>query len=357
MFSIRTRRDVRVLTVPAVQPQPVLAPLTPAAIFLVATIDSGGEAIAHDALPALPGLVRAVGFREPAKRLSVVTSIGSDAWDRLFAGPRPAALHPFIPLSGPRHVAPATPGDLLFHIRAETLDVCFELAGRILKAMNGAVTVVDEVHGFRFFDNRDLLGFVDGTENPDGPLAVSATQVGDEDPAFAGSCYVHVQKYVHNMSSWDSLSVTEQELVIGRTKLEDIELGENKKPSNSHIALNVITDNDGTELKIVRHNMPFGEVGKGEYGTYFIGYSRVPDVTERMLRNMFLGDPPGNTDRILDFSTAITGGLFFSPTVDFLDDPPPLPGPQTAAPAATPDADYASSGSLSIGSLKGTSDE
>lgn len=337
--------------VPPFQTQPVLAPLTPAAIFLVATIDEGREAIVHDALPELSGLVRAIGFREPSKRLSVIASIGSDAWDRLFAGPRPAELHPFIPLAGPRHVAPATPGDLLFHIRAETLDVCFELAGRILKSMAGAVTVVDEVHGFRFFDNRDLLGFVDGTENPDGPIAVSATAIGDEDPDFAGSCYVHVQKYVHDMPSWESLSVTEQELVIGRTKLEDIELGDDKKPANSHIALNVITDDDGTELKIVRHNMPFGEVGKGEYGTYFIGYSRAPAVTEQMLRNMFLGDPPGNTDRILDFSTAITGGMFFSPTVDFLDDPPPLPGPQVTAPAVAPAPE---DGSLSIGSLKGT---
>lgn len=339
------------LAVPAVLPQPILEPLTPAAIFLVATINDGGEATVHDALPALPGLVRAIGFRDPAKRLSMVTSIGSDAWDRLFAGPRPAELHPFTPLHGPRHAAPATPGDLLFHIRAESMDFCFELAGRVLKEMAGAVRVVDEVHGFRFFDNRDLLGFVDGTENPDGPLSVSATQIGDEDPDFAGGCYVHVQRYVHDMAGWESLSVTEQELVIGRTKLEDIELGEDKKPANSHIALNVITDDDGTELKIVRHNMPFGEVGAGEYGTYFIGYSRTPEVTEQMLRNMFLGDPPGNTDRILDFSTAVTGGLFFSPTVDFLDDPPPLPGPPAPAQAATAGSD---DGSLAIGSLKGT---
>ncbi|ORW84160.1 Dyp-type peroxidase [Mycobacterium riyadhense] len=337
---------------PAVQPQPVLAPLTPAAIFLVVTINDGGEAMVHDALPDLSGLVRAIGFRDPTKHLSVVASIGSGAWDRLFSGPRPAELHPFIPLAGPRHVAPATPGDLLFHIRAETLDVCFELAGRIVKSMAGAVTVVDEVHGFRFFDNRDLLGFVDGTENPGGPIAVSATTIGDEDPDFAGSCYVHVQKYLHDMASWESLSATEQERVIGRTKLDDIELGDDVKPSNSHVALNVITDEDGTERKIVRHNMPFGEVGRGEYGTYFIGYSRTPAVTEQMLRNMFLGDPPGNTDRILDFSIAVTGGLFFSPTIDFLDDPPPLPGGQVRAPADTPASD---DGSLGIGSLKGTS--
>ena len=333
-------------------PQPVLAPLTPAAIFLVATIADGGEARVHDALADLSGLVRAVGFRDPAKHLSMVTSIGSDAWDRLFSGPRPAELHPFPEFSGARHHAPATPGDLLFHIRAEVLDVCFELAGRVVKAMSGAITVVDEVHGFRFFDNRDLLGFVDGTENPDGPPAVNATAIGDEDPDFAGGCYVHVQKYLHDMSSWDSLSVIEQERVIGRTKLEDIEFPDDEKPANSHIALNVIEDADGNQLQIVRANMPFGEMGTGEYGTYYIGYSRTPAVTEKMLHNMFVGDPPGNTDRILDFSTAVTGTLFFTPTVDFLDDPPPLPD-AGAEPAAPPSPATTADGSLAIGSLKG----
>jgi putative iron-dependent peroxidase len=331
----------------------VAAPLTSAAIFLVVTIDEGGEAAVHDGLADISGLVRAIGFRDPAKHLSVVTSIGSEAWDRLFSGPRPAELTPFIELNGGRHRAPATPGDLLFHIKAASLDMCFELAGRIVRALD-AVTVVDETHGFRFFDNRDLLGFVDGTENPEGPLAVSATEIGDEDPDFAGGCYVHVQKYVHDMSAWDSLSVTEQELVIGRSKLEDIEMADDVKPLNSHIALNVIEDEDGTELKIVRHNMPFGEIGKAEYGTYFIGYSRTATVTEQMLSNMFIGDPPGNTDHLLEFSTAITGGKFFTPIVDFLNDPPPLPDsePEEDQPAVTgvPVRD----GSLRIGSLKGT---
>ncbi len=331
-------------------PQPVLAPLTAAAIFVVVTIDKGGEKAVHDALAGISGLVRSTGFRDPAKQLSVVTSIGSHAWDRLFAGPRPAELHPFVELDGDRHRAPATPGDLLFHVRAETLDVCFELANNILRSIAGAVTVVDEVHGFRFFDNRDLLGFVDGTENPTGAPAVAATGIGAEDPDFAGGSYVHVQKYLHDIKSWDSLPVTEQEQVIGRTKLEDLEFDDDEKPANAHIALNVITDDDGVQLQIVRHNMPFGELGKVEFGTYFIGYSRTPRVTEQMLHNMFLGDPPGNTDRILDFSTAVTGGLFFSPTVDFLDDPPPLPiSPAPTAAVRTTSAD----GSLAIGSVKG----
>jgi porphyrinogen peroxidase len=338
--------------VPDPLPQPVLAPLTPAAIFLVATVDADGASTVHDALPDISGLVRAIGFRDPTKNLSMVTSIGSDAWDRLFTGPRPAELHPFRPLAGPRHHAPSTPGDLLFHIRAESMDVCFELATKLTEAMDGAVTLVDEVHGFKFFDNRDLLGFVDGTENPDGPLARSATRIGEEDPAFAGGCYVHVQRYVHGMSAWNVLSVEEQERVIGRTKLDDIELGDDVKPPDSHLALNVIEDAEGNELKIVRHNMPFGEVGKGEFGTYFIGYSRTPTVTERMLTNMFIGDPPGNTDRILDFSTALTGSMFFTPTIDFLNDPPPLP--DLASEPLTTSLSPGYDGSLAIGSLKGT---
>ncbi|WP_326545145.1 Dyp-type peroxidase [Mycolicibacterium sp. ND9-15] len=340
---------------PEIQPQPVLEPLTPAAVFLVAKIIDGRESTVHDALPGVSGLVRAIGFRDPAKRLSAVTSIGSDAWDRLFIGPRPAELHPFVEIRGDRHHAPATEGDVLFHIRAESMDVCFELATKLVEAMDGAITIVDETHGFKFFDNRDLLGFVDGTENPDGALARSATQIGGEDPDFAGGCYVHVQKYVHDMTAWNALSVEEQERVIGRTKLDDIELDDAVQPANSHVALNVIEDDDGNELKIVRHNMPFGEIGKGEFGTYFIGYSRTPAVTERMLDNMFIGDPTGNTDRILDFSTALTGGLFFAPALDFLDDPPSLPGSATdedtpSATVVTP-AEY--QGSLGIGSLKG----
>jgi putative iron-dependent peroxidase len=333
------------------RPQPILTPLTPAAIFLVVTIDDGGEDTVHDAFAELSGLVRAVGFRNPAAHLTLVTGIGSAAWDRLFAGLRPAELHPFPELIGARHHAPATPGDLLFHIRGESMDVCFELGGRVLASMAGAVTVVDEVHGFRFFEQRDLLGFVDGTENPDGPEAVEAVQLA-EDPDFGGASYVHVQKYTHDMAAWNALSVTEQELVIGRTKLEDIEMDDAVKPANSHLALNVIEDEDGNELQIVRANMPFGTLGNGESGTYYIAYAADPGVTERMLRNMFIGDPPGNTDRILDFSTAVTGTMFFVPTADFLDDPPPLPDGDTQAAPATASISR-SNGSLSIGSLKG----
>jgi putative iron-dependent peroxidase len=350
----------------------VLSPLTAAAIFLVAAIEPGGEQVAWDTLADLSGLTRSVGFRIPDGGLTVVAGIGSAAWDRLFSGPRPAELHPFQPLAGPRHNAPATPGDLLLHIRARRMDLCFELAGQIMRRLGGAVRVLDEVHGFKYFDERDLIGFVDGTENPTGPAALQAALVADEQDAdFSGGSYVVIQKYVHDLAAWNRLPVEEQERVIGRTKLDDIELDDAAKPADSHVALTTIVDEDGTERQIVRDNMPFGRVGAGEFGTYFIGYSATPDVTERMLRNMFLGDVPGRTDRILEFSTAVTGALFFCPGADFLDDPPDPPaasgasGASDAEPAVPAGSDEpaepeespvepatAADGSLGIGSLR-----
>ena len=341
-------------------PQPVLAPLSRAAIFLVVAIGEGGEQACRDLLGDFAALQRSVGFRAPDDSLGCIAGVGSQAWDRLFAGPRPAELHPFRELAGPRHRAVATPGDLLFHIRAEQMGLCFEFATHVMKRLAGAVTVCDEVHGFRYFDDRDLLGFVDGTENPTGQAAAAAAITGGEDPGFAGGSYLIVQKYTHDMGAWNRLTVEEQEKAIGRTKLDDIELPDDVKPANSHVAVNTITEPDGTERQIVRANMPFGSVGAGEFGTYYAAYSATPSVTERMLERMFVGDPPGNDDRILDFSTAVTGNLFFVPSADFLDDLPGPPGPPAPAtpssPSASPSAP-AADGSLGIGGLKRSSQQ
>jgi porphyrinogen peroxidase len=335
-----------------VVPQLVLSPLTSAAIFLVVTVDPGGEEVVRDLLADLPALERAVGFRVPELTLSCVVGIGSQAWDRLFAGPRPAELHPFRELVGPRHRAPSTPGDLLFHIRAGRRYPCFELAGQIMDRLRGFVTVRDEVHGFKYFDVRDLLGFVDGTENPVGPAASEAVLIGDEDPDFTGGSYVIVQKYLHDLQAWNALPVEAQERIIGRTKLSDIELDDAAQPADSHVARTTIVEPDGTERKILRDNMPFGEVGRGEFGTYFIGYARTPTVTERMLDRMFLGDEEASHDRILEFSTATTGTLFFVPTTDFLDDLPDPPGTVAEA-SPPPDVRSTPDDSLGIGDLRG----
>ncbi len=343
--------------VPSTSPQPAAASLTRAAMFLVVTINDGAdhEATVRGLCGDLSGLLRSVGFRDLDSRLSCVMAFGSDAWDRLFAAPRPKELHPFREIHGQHH-APSTAGDLLFHIRAMRMDMCFELAAQIMSKLGSAVSATDEVHGFKYFDDRDLLGFVDGTENPVDQAAVDATIIGEEDAAFAGGSYVIVQKYLHDLKGWNAVPVEQQEGFVGRTKLSDIELDDATKPSFAHNALTVIEEN-GEELKIVRANMPFGEVGKGEYGTYFCGYTRSPRKIELMLDNMFIGKPPGNYDRLLDFSRAVTGTLFFVPSATFLDDvvaeaPAPaeaeaLPsGVQSEPPPAPPD------GSLGIGSLK-----
>src|SRR3974390_1411861 len=343
----------------AIVSQPVAASLTRAAIFLVVTIKPGPDnrSTVRSFCADLPALFRAVEFRNLEADLTCVMGIGSEAWDRLFGHPRPAELHPFREIRAGLRQAVSSPGDLLFHIRAKRMDLCFELATRIMASLGGAVSAVDEVHGFRYFDDRDLLGFVDGTENPRGAAVTEAAIIAEEDPAFAGGSYVIVQKYLHDMDGWNALSTEAQERIIGRFEIADIELDDAVKPTSAHNALTTITE-DGKEMKILRDNMPFGSIAQGEFGTYFIGYARSPRTIEQMLENMFVGRPPGNYDRLLDFSFAKTGNLFFAPSATFLenvgDSAPPAEQAlfDTTAVAATPSLPTRD-GSLRIGSLKG----
>ena len=342
-------------------PQPVAAPLSRAAIFLVVTLNPGPDnrATMRSFCGDLAALFRAVEFRDLEAGLSCVMAFGSDAWDRLFGSPRPAELHVFREIRAGARQAVSTPGDLMFHIRAKRMDLCFELATQIMARIGDAVSPVDEVHGFRYFDDRDLIGFVDGTENPRGEAVIDAVLVGDEDAVFAGGGYVIVQKYLHDLDGWNALSTEAQERIIGRTKLADIELDDSVKPTSAHNALTTIVE-DGKEIKILRDNMPFGHAAHGEFGTYFIGYSRSPHTIEQMLENMFVGRPPGNYDRLLDFSRAVTGNLFFAPSVTFLeaigDDQPAVVAAPPVEPAtveASLTTPRKSDGSLGIGSLKG----
>ncbi|WDD92642.1 Dyp-type peroxidase [Burkholderia sp. FERM BP-3421] len=339
------------------EPQAVSSPVTRSAIFIVATLAAGAaQAGTVRAWCAdVAALVRAVGSRVPAGNLSCVCGFSSGAWDSLFGAPRPAALHPFREFGAGGRVAAATPGDLLLHIRADAADLCFELATQLLARLGDAVTVVDEVHGFRYFDQRSMVGFVDGTENPVGREAAHFTEIGADDPGFAAGSYVIVQKYLHDMAAWNALPVDMQERIIGRTKHDNIELDDTAKPSWAHNALTSIVE-DGEEVKILRDNMPFGRPGANEFGTYFIGYARTPAPIEQMLENMFVGVPPGNYDRLLDYSRAVTGGLFFVPSATLLETLAERV-PDAAAPASDAPVAEVGDGSLNIGSLKGTHHE
>jgi len=338
--------------------QSVDAPLSRFAIFLVLTVRDGGAALrtVRDVISRIDDLVKTVGFRDLNASLSCVVGIGSALWDRLSPDARPAELRPFEPIAGAVHSAPSTPGDLLFHIRAERVDLCFEFERLLLDALGDAVTVADETQGFRYFDARDLLGFVDGTANPKGLDLPDATLIGDEDEAFAGGSYVVIQKYLHDLDRWAALSTEQQEAIIGRTKADNVELPDAAGPQLAHKTLATIDDGAGGEIDILRDNMPFGRPGHGEFGTFFIGYTRHLWVIELMLRRMFIGEPVGFHDRILDVSRAVTGSTFFVPAGTVLA---ALGSPTAAEASASGDAEAftdqdtnAGDGSLGIGSLK-----
>jgi putative iron-dependent peroxidase len=226
----------------------------------------------------------------------------------------------------------------------------FELERQILEVVGDAARVVDETTGFRYFDARDLLGFVDGTANPAGAEIPDAALIAaDADPGFAGASYVVVQKYLHDLPAWNALATEEQEAIMGRTKTDNVEIDDDAAPRKSHKSLATIADPAGGELAILRDNMPFGRPGAGEFGTYFIGYAARLWVIEQMLERMFVGVPAGAYDRLLDFSTAVTGTTFFVPTAPMLE--------ALAEPVADPapsrvDAGGATSSSLGIGSLR-----
>ncbi|MBB5144095.1 Dyp-type peroxidase [Desulfovibrio intestinalis] len=293
------------------------------AIFMIFGLQDGDEALAKvkDLCADFTAVARSMRTRLPDSAISCIMGFGAEAWSKLFPKRgKPKELEVFKEIKGSKYTAVSTPGDIFLHIRAARLDVCLEAATIISSKLHGAVYPIDEVQGFRYFDGRAIIGFVDGTENPEDEARLASAAIGVDDADFAGGSYAFVQKYLHDMNAWNALSTEEQEKAIGRRKFNDVELSDEEKPENAHNAVTNIEDEDGNELKIVRANMAFANPAKGEFGTYFIGYAGKFSTTRKMLENMFIGEPIGNTDRLLDFSTAATGTLFFVPSADLLEE-------------------------------------
>ncbi|PZP41560.1 MAG: peroxidase, partial [Pseudopedobacter saltans] len=262
-------------------------------------------------------LNNSAAVRFPDMRVSCVLGISNQAWKTLeLPLPLPKELIDFTPIKGNKHEAVSTQGDLHFHIRGVHFSICYDMASSIGDVLKSVADCTVEEHGFRYWDGRSILGFVDGTENPQGDKRDFFAKVGKEDPTYEGGSYLFVQKYLHNMTAWNNLSTKDQENVIGRSKKNDIEMSDEVKPDNSHSAL----ANVGDDKKVVRDNMPFVNKTTNEIGTYFIAYASTFATVREMLNAMFVGIPEGNYDRILDFSTPVTGTLFFVPTIDMLDD-------------------------------------
>lgn len=302
---------------------PVVAYPGKSVLFITLGIKDNETAVADvlDFITGFSALIRSLHGRFHDEHFNALMGIGSDAWDRLRpAKPKPKELVPFTEIKGAKHTAVATPGDLFFHIRADRQDICYEMAAMIHEILGEATYPIDEVSGFRYLDGRAIIGFVDGTENPDDERKMDYAVVGDEDPLFRNGSYAFTQKYLHNMQAWRQLSVEEQEKTIGRRRFNDIELSDEEKPQTAHNNVSKVYDAEGNELKIVRANVAFAHPSKNEYGTFFIGYARSFAVTRQMVKQMFTGNAEGHVDRLLDFSTPVSGSLYFIPSPDLMDE-------------------------------------
>jgi putative iron-dependent peroxidase len=286
-------------------------------LFLVlrATHDSDAARAIAKTLATVPTLASRLAEQSRGSRLVANVGLGSEFWDVLSPRARPKGLRPFHALTVGNRSAPNTGGDLFLHASASRPDVCFDLALALRRALGGGVEVLDEVHGFRYRDSRDLTGFIDGTENPKGRERAPAALIGAEDAAFAGGSYVYTQRYVHDLAAWNAVPVKVQEGIIGREKADSKELADKAKPATAHIARVVIEEN-GKELEIVRHSMPYGTVS--EHGLFFVAYCRTLDIPEKMLGRMMGAAGDGVSDRLMDFSRAVTGATFFAPSLKVL---------------------------------------
>lgn len=295
----------------------ICAPTGRFGLFLTLRLRQGGGRTVRQAAAALPALTAELARNLGVPSLTSAIGIGAQAWPQIFVGPPPAGLAPFPALAEGTRQAPATPGDILVHIHSDQHDANFLLARQVMAALADSVERVDETHGFRYREGRDLTGFMDGTENPQGEArAVVALVAPEADLRLAGGSYLSVQRYVHDLARWETLSPHQQEETIGRTRDTDEELADDLKPASAHIA-RVVIEEDGEELEILRHSMPYGSTA--ECGLYFVAYCNNPHTFRKMLTRMIQADDAGPADRLLDFTRAVSGVSVFVPSVEMLE--------------------------------------
>jgi len=241
--------------------------------------------------------------------------IGSEAWAALGDAPQPAELVSYPQFADGVFPNPHTPHAVLVHLRSERHDLCFEAGQQVEAALAACYSIAESVPAFRYLDSRDLTGFVDGTENPEPDERPDVALI-DPPAPYAGGSYLHVQRYVHDLPKWQHAPVSTQEHVIGRTKADDVELSDEEKPANAHIA-RVVIEEDGEELAIVRQSLPYGQIG-GEQGLYFVSYCKTPANFTKMLARM-VTKRDGHSDNLLHFTRAVTGGAYFVPPRAWLD--------------------------------------
>lgn len=297
----------------------IVAEANRSALFLTLnqTRNEGAKQRVKQVLANVTAIEEKYNQLEPEAELCLVAAIGSSYWSQIIDAEAPAELTAFPSFENGENVAPNTPVDLLFHIRSERKDLNFQLARELCAELGDAVQVVEEVDGFRYFDMRDFTGFVDGTENPQGDDRIGVAVVGDEDPAFTGGSYIHLQRYIHNMDFWNKQPVKKQEETYGRTKEDNVEFASTDKALTAHTKRTSLKDSDGNAIEILRHSMPYGDIQA--CGLLFASYCRTPKNFTLMLKSMVEGDGKGHTDHLLKYTRAVTGQAFFAPSRSFLE--------------------------------------
>ena len=256
--------------------------------------------------------------QHPDAEIKTSVAFGPELWAKLY-DQSPAGFKQLEPIHGSFEM-PVVPADILIHIASARSDLCFAMSQSFFHGIQNQVEVLDERVCFRYLDGRDLTGFIDGTENPQFPDDRDEVALLDDDAGvFAKGSFVFAQRYVHNLENWKRLKVDAQEHVIGRTKLESIELDDDVKPDNAHIARAVIEDDEGEELEILRHSLPYGD-GQGEQGLFFIAYTKDLTRIDKMLVRMFGTSGDGIHDRLLHFVTPVDGAYFFAPSENLLEE-------------------------------------
>lgn len=298
----------------------IIAEANSAALFMTFNQTRHADAAAQvkKVLSSIPTIEQRYVEQNPTADISLVVAIGSHYWSQIMGDSTPAELAPFPSLEQGEGVAPNTPVDLLFHIRSNRKDINFQVAQELTRTLGNAIELVEEIEGFRYLDSRDLTGFVDGTENPEGDNRINVAVVGEEDKRFEGGSYIHLQRYVHNMEYWNQQPVKLQEDTIGRTKRDNVEYASVDKALTSHTKRTSLKDDEGNAIEILRHSMPYGDTQT--CGLMFASYCRTPQNFTRMLQSMIKGDGHGHTDHLLKYTRAVTGQSFFAPSITVLRD-------------------------------------
>ena len=270
-----------------------------------------------DALAALDGVHKSIRQKAPESGLSTLIGFSARAWPRLFAEHGvPQGLNAFKPMQDGPRIFPATPGDIFIMIKSTRMDLNFQAAKYCRDAFADIATLTEDVQGYVYLDNRDMIDFVDGTENPIDEERASAVLADDIQPEYCGGSFLTVQQYIHKSHDWESQKIEYQEEVVGRTKLDNIELDDDTKPAWAHNNKSKV-EVDGEEIKMFRQNRPFGNAL--EHGTMLIGFAKDPSVIDTSLTQMITADENGDYDRLLDFVDARTGACYFVPPQSFID--------------------------------------